>query len=219
MPILRSNIDVRRRGFPAQCSGAGAQVADLRAKIADIAQGGDEAARKKHTARGKLLPRERVRGPARSGRAVPGVLPARGPQGLRGQYPRGRPDHRHRPGQRPGMRDRGQRRHGEGRHLLSADREEASARPGHRAREPAALHLSRRFRRRQSAEPGRGLPRPRSFRPHLLQPGDHVGARHSADRRGHGLLHRRRRLCAGDVRREHHRAQSGHDLPRRARRW
>ena len=30
-----------------------------------------------------------------------------------------------------------------------------------------------------------------------------------------GLLHRRRRLCAGDVGREHHRAQSGHDLPRR----
>ena len=30
-----------------------------------------------------------------------------------------------------------------------------------------------------------------------------------------GLLHRRRRLCAGDVGREHHRAQPGHHLPRR----
>ena len=43
----------------------------------------------------------------------------------------------------------------------------------------------------------------------------HVGARHPADRRRDGLLHRGRRLCAGDVRREHHRAQPGHDLPRR----
>ena len=40
-------------------------------------------------------------------------------------------------------------------------------------------------------------------------------ARHSADRRGDGLLHRRRRLCAGDVGRDHHRARAGHDLPRR----
>ena len=38
---------------------------------------------------------------------------------------------------------------------------------------------------------------------------------HPADRRGDGLLHRRRRLCAGDVRRGDHRARPGHDLPRR----
>ena len=31
-------------------------------------------------------------------------------------------------------------------------------------------------RRRQPAEPGRGLPRPRPLRPHLLQPGQHVSA-------------------------------------------
>ena len=35
-----------------------------------------------------------------------------------------------------------QRRHHQGRHLLSDDGEEASARAGDRAREPAALHLS-----------------------------------------------------------------------------
>jgi hypothetical protein len=39
--------------------------------------------------------------------------------------------------------------------------------------------------------------------------------RHPADRRGHGLLHRGRRLCAGDVGRLDHRARAGHDLPRR----
>ena len=86
-------------------------------------------------------------------------------------------------------------------------------------REPAALHLSRGFRRRQPAEPGRGLPRPGSFRPHLLQPGDHVVGGHSADRRGHGLLHRRRRLCAGDVRREHHRRAIRAPSSWPARRW
>ena len=34
--------------------------------------------------------------------------------------------------------------------------------------------------------------------------------------RGDGLVHRGRRLCAGDVRRDHHRQGAGHDLPRRA---
>ena len=37
--------------------------------------------------------------------------------------------------------------------------------------EPPALHLSGRFRRRLPAAAGRGLSRPRAFRPHLLQPG------------------------------------------------
>ena len=38
----------------------------------------------------------------------------------------------------------------------------------------------------------------------------------AADRGGDGLVHGGRRLCAGDVGRDHHRAQSGHDLSRRA---
>jgi len=38
-----------------------ALVADLREKVAAVRQGGGEAARAKHTARGKLLPRERIR--------------------------------------------------------------------------------------------------------------------------------------------------------------
>ena len=81
--------------------------------------------------------------------------------------------------------------------------------------EPAALHLPGGFRRRVPADAGRDLPRPRAFRPHLLQPGQSVGAGHSADRRGDGLVHRGRRLCAGDERRDDHRAQAGHHLPRR----
>ena len=40
-------------------------------------------------------------------------------------------------------------------------------------------------------------------------------AGHPADRLGHGLVHRRRRLRPGDVRRDRHRQGPGHDLPRR----
>ena len=115
--------------------------------------------------------------------------------------------------------DRRQRRHREGRHLLSAHREEASARAGDRAAEQSALHLPGRFRRRESAQPGRGVSRPRAFRPHLLQPGQHVGGRHSADRLRHGLLHGGRRLCAGDVRRVDHGAGTRRRSSWAARRW
>ena len=109
-----------------------------------------------------------------------------------------------------------QRLHDQGRHLLSDDGEEACARAGDRAREPAALHLSRRQRRRESAALDRSVSRPRSFRPHLLQSGDDVGGGYSADRGRDGLLHGRRRLRSGDGGRNHHRAQAGHDLSRRA---
>ena len=37
-----------------------ALVEDLKQKVAVVTQGGDKAARDKHTARGKMLPRERV---------------------------------------------------------------------------------------------------------------------------------------------------------------
>ncbi len=60
MPILQSNIDVRGEDFQRNEAALSAQVADLRARISDIAQGGDAGAREKHTARGKLLPRARV---------------------------------------------------------------------------------------------------------------------------------------------------------------
>ena len=79
--------------------------------------------------------------------------------------------HRDRPGVRPRVHDRGQRRDGQGRHLLPDDGQEAPARSGDRAAEPAALHLSGRLRWRVPADAGRGFPGPRPFRPDLLQPG------------------------------------------------
>ncbi len=59
------------------------------------------------------------------------------------------------------------------------------------------------------AQPGRGVSRPRAFRPHLLQPGQHVCRRHPADRLRMGSMHGGRRLCAGDVGRDDHGAQPG----------
>ncbi len=63
---------------------------------------------------------------------------------------------------------------------------------------------------------GRRLPRPGPLRPDLLQPGPDVRRRCPADRRGSRLLHRGRRLRPRDERRGGDRARTGHDLPRRA---
>ena len=58
---LKSAINPRSAEFRANAERMQALVSDLRAKISTVAMGGDEAARKKHLDRGKLLPRERVR--------------------------------------------------------------------------------------------------------------------------------------------------------------
>ncbi len=60
MPILASQLNPRAEDFQQNAAAMQALVADLKAKLAAIAQGGGEAARAKHTARGKLLPRDRV---------------------------------------------------------------------------------------------------------------------------------------------------------------
>ena len=61
MPVIKSALDTRSEEFRANAERMKALVADLREKAARISLGGDEGARKKHLARGKLLPRERVR--------------------------------------------------------------------------------------------------------------------------------------------------------------
>jgi len=60
MPVLQTRLNPRSAEFAANAQAMQALVADLRARLAQVAQGGGEAARAKHTARGKLLPRERV---------------------------------------------------------------------------------------------------------------------------------------------------------------
>jgi 3-methylcrotonyl-CoA carboxylase beta subunit len=61
MSVLKSNLNPRSEEFRRNAEAIDAQVADLRARIDDIRQGGGQAARDKHVARGKLLPRERIR--------------------------------------------------------------------------------------------------------------------------------------------------------------
>jgi 3-methylcrotonyl-CoA carboxylase beta subunit len=60
MPILETKLNARSAEFQANAAVLRAAVADLSAKLDASARGGGDAARAKHTARGKLLPRERV---------------------------------------------------------------------------------------------------------------------------------------------------------------
>jgi 3-methylcrotonyl-CoA carboxylase beta subunit len=61
MPVIPTALDRRSDAFRASDAAMRALVADLRDKTAAIAKGGDEAARRRHERRGKLLVRERVR--------------------------------------------------------------------------------------------------------------------------------------------------------------
>ena len=199
MAAITTSVDTASKEFRANQAAMRALIAEL-----DIAPRQGRRGRPAAGARAPSRPRQafaaRTRDDAgRSRRAVPRTVAAGRRRHVRRRHPCRRHHHRHRPRGGPRMRHRLQRLHHQGRHLLSDDGEEASARAGDRAREPAALHLSGRFRRRQPAAPDRSVSRPRTFRPHLLQPGDAVGRGHSADRRGDGLVHGGRRLCAGDV--------------------
>src|SRR5450830_1262279 len=60
MPQLDSKLNTRSEDFLHNTTAMQAIVDDLKQKVATIAQGGGEAARNKHLARGKLLPRDRV---------------------------------------------------------------------------------------------------------------------------------------------------------------
>ena len=60
MQALKTLINVQSEEFRANADTMRALVEDLRTKVAEVAQGGEEAARARHTARGKLLPRDRV---------------------------------------------------------------------------------------------------------------------------------------------------------------
>ncbi|MGA7326033.1 MAG: carboxyl transferase domain-containing protein [Rhodomicrobium sp.] len=59
--ILQSSLSRNDPAFAANADAMRALVADLRAKVAEIKLGGGERARERHLARGKLLPRDRIR--------------------------------------------------------------------------------------------------------------------------------------------------------------
>ncbi|MBS0432282.1 MAG: methylcrotonoyl-CoA carboxylase, partial [Proteobacteria bacterium] len=61
MPALKSHLDTRSEEFRGNAAQLRALVDDLHAQLTLAAAGGGEKAREKHVARGKLLPRERIR--------------------------------------------------------------------------------------------------------------------------------------------------------------
>ena len=154
MPAIETKLDPRDATFAKNREAMAALVADLRAKVARVEQGGGEAACAKHVARGKLLPRERVRALLDPGSPFLELSQLAALRHVRRRHRRRRHHHRHRPRRGPRMRDRLQRRDGQRRHLLPDDGEEAPARAGDRAREPPAVHLPGRLGRREPAEPG-----------------------------------------------------------------
>ena len=60
MPALETKLNARSADFQANALAMRKVVDDLKTKVAQAALGGGDAARAKHTARGKLLPRDRV---------------------------------------------------------------------------------------------------------------------------------------------------------------
>src|SRR4051795_3480826 len=61
MSVIKSQVNARSAEFRANAERMKALVDDLKQKVAAASVGGDKSARDKHTARGKMLPRERVR--------------------------------------------------------------------------------------------------------------------------------------------------------------
>ncbi len=61
MPKIESSINTRSAGFAANARAMCTQISDYGCKAEKITLGGSESARKKHTERGKLLVRERIR--------------------------------------------------------------------------------------------------------------------------------------------------------------
>jgi len=61
MPAFKSKIDIQSADFHNNTESMGKLVDDFQEKLQKSALGGSEKARKKHSGRGKLLPRERVR--------------------------------------------------------------------------------------------------------------------------------------------------------------
>ena len=119
MKRIKSSINTQDATFKENDRLNRQRAADLAALLGKIRRGGSEKARERHLSQGKMLVRDRIEGLLDPGTPFLELSPL----AAHGVYPRrsaGRgPGHRHRPGPRPAGDDRGQRRHGQGRHLLS----------------------------------------------------------------------------------------------------
>ena len=177
MPVIQSKLDPKSQEFLDNATHLRAAVEDLNAHVARAAGGGGEKARAKHTERGKLLPRERIRALLDPGSPFLELSSLAGEGMYEGQAPCA------------GLVTGIGRVHGREVMIVAND---ATVKGGTyfpmtvkkhlraqeiAAREPPALRVPGRFRRRLPAAAGRGLSRPRPLRPHLLQPGAACRAR------------------------------------------
>ena len=203
---LHSSIDPTSSEFARNADVMRGLVAELREKLKVVSGGGGETARKRHTSRGKMLARERVDLLVDPGTAFLELSPLAA-HGLYGGDV-------HSASVITGVG----RISGRECMIVAND---ATIKGGTYYPMTVKKHLRAQDIARQNNLPcvymvdsgGAFLPMQdeifpgrAAFRPHLLQSGADVRARYSADRDRDGLLHRRRRLCAGDVGREHHRA-------------
>ncbi len=193
MAVLTSEV-VRDETFERRRASMEALVAELRERTALVAAGGGEKAVERHRSRGKLTARERIDrlvdpgtaflelnalaawelydGDAPSAGIVTGIGVVEGRQCV--------------------IVANDATVKGGSYYPLTVKKHLRAQEVARQNRLPC-LYLVDSGRRVPSAA-GRGLPRPRPLRPHLLQPGAAVGSRHPADRGRHGLVHRGRRV-------------------------
>ena len=149
MPVLRSRLDPAapetRANHEAHGRARRRPARAARRSVAGRGAGGDERSIERHRERGKLPVRERIDRLLDPGSGVPRAEPARRDRACTTTRRRAPASSPARPGRGHDLRDRRQRRDGQGRHVLPDDRQEAPPRPGDRAREPAAVHLPRRL--------------------------------------------------------------------------
>ncbi len=199
MPVIQSHLDTKSAEFQANQAHHRALAADLRARI-EQAQAGGAAARAKHEARGKLFVRDRIArlidpdtaflelSPLAAHEVYDDAVPAAGVVTGIGRVM----------GQEVVIVANDATVKGGTYYPLTVKKHLRAQEIAQQNNLPCIYLVE--LGRRLSAAPGRGISRPRPFRPHFLQSGPDVGYRHPADRRGDGLVHGRRRVCAGDER-------------------
>ena len=197
-------------------------VDDLRSRLARVRQGGSESARRKHTDRGKLLARDRVDRLLDAGSPFLELAPL----AAYGMYAKDAGDDYAVPS--AGVVAGIGRVSGRECVIVAND---ATVKGGTYYPMTVKKHLRAQTIAAENHLPciylvdsgGAFLP----MQDEVFPDREHFGriffnqanlsaAGHPADRQRDGLLHRRRRVRPRDVRRDRHRAQPGHDLPRRA---
>ena len=215
MAILASAIDTSGAEFRANAEAMRALTAQLQARRAEASLGGSEKSRERHVARGKLLPRDRVMNLIDPGSPFLELSPLAAFGMYDGDI--------HAAGIITGIG------RVEGRECMIVAND-ATIKGGSYHPMTVKKHLRAQEIARENRLPciylvefgGANLPTQTEVFPDR----EHFGrifynqatlvvAAHSADRRGDGLVHGRRRLRAGDVGRDHHRQEPGHHLSRR----